>query len=125
MAMLPSNERVTLEVAAESVQLLTGGKAFANELSEQKIINVVADYYNLAPSQLVGKIRTGQIALARHIAMYLIRNTLDVPLKKIGDIFGGKDHTTVMNAIQKVDKGLKTDMSLKEAVDELQKRLKL
>ena len=124
MAMLPLNERVTLEVAAESVQLLTGGKAFANELSEQKIINVVADYYNLAPSQLVGKIRTGQIALARHIAMYLIRNTLDVPLKKIGDIFGGKDHTTVMNAIQKVDKGLKTDMSLKEAVDELQKRLK-
>ena len=124
MAMLPANERVTLEVAAESVQLLTGGKAFANELSEQKIINIVADYYNLAPSQLVGKIRTGQIALARHIAMYLIRNTLDVPLKKIGDIFGGKDHTTVMNAIQKVDKGLKTDMSLKEAVDELQKRLK-
>ena len=122
--MLAPNERVTLEIAAESVQSLSGGKAFANELSEQKIINTVADYYNLAPSQLVGKIRTGQIALARHIAMYLIRNTLDVPLKKIGDIFGGKDHTTVMNAIQKVDKGLKTDMSLKEAVDELQKRLK-
>ena len=56
--------------------------------------------------------------------MYLIRNTLDVSLKKIGDIFGGKDHTTVMNAIQKVDKGLKTDAKLKEAVEELQKRLK-
>ena len=101
-----------------------GGKAIASELSEQKVINVVADYYNLSPSQLTGKIRTGQIALARHIAMYLIRITLDVSLKKIGDIFGGKDHTTVMNAIQKVDKGLKTDMALKEAVEELQKRLK-
>ena len=122
--MMSPEERVTLEVAAESLQLLSGGKAFANELNEQKIINTVADYYNLVPSQLTGKIRTGQIALARHIAMYLIRNTLDVSLKKIGDIFGGKDHTTVMNAIQKVDKGLKTDMVLKEAVDELQRRLK-
>ena len=117
-------DRITLDIAAESVQSLVGGKAIASELSEQKIINVVADYYNLSPSQLTGKIRTGQIALARHIAMYLIRITLDVSLKKIGDIFGGKDHTTVMNAIEKVDKGLKTDQSLKEAVDELQKRLK-
>ena len=121
---LKQTDRITLEVAAESVQSLVGIKGVANELSEQRIINVVADYYNLSPSQLTGKIRTGQIALARHIAMYLIRNTLDVPLKKIGEIFGGKDHTTVMNAISKVDKGLKTDPHLKEAVEELQKRLK-
>ena len=121
---LKQTDRITLEVAAESVQSLVGIKNIASELSEQKIINVVADYYNLSPSQLTGKIRTGQIALARHIAMYLIRNTLDVSLKKIGDIFGGKDHTTVMNAIQKVDKGLKTDAKLKEAIEELQKRLK-
>lgn len=121
---IKQTERITLDVAAESLQSLVGGKTVISELNEQKIINVVADYYNLSPSQLTGKIRTGQIALARHIAMYLIRNTLDVPLKKIGDIFGGKDHTTVMNAIQKVDKGLKTDPALKEAVEELQKRLK-
>ncbi len=121
---MKQTDRITLDVAMESVESLVGGKAIASELSEQKVINVVADYYNLSPSQLTGKIRTGQIALARHIAMYLIRITLDVSLKKIGEIFGGKDHTTVMNAIQKVDKGLKTDPALKEAVDELQKRLK-
>jgi chromosomal replication initiator protein len=85
---------------------------------------VVSDYYNLTPSQLTGRIRTGQIALARHIAMYLIRITLDIPLKKIGDMFGGKDHTTVMSAIQKVDNGLKTDTKLKSAIEELQKRIK-
>ena len=124
MLSLDESQRVTLDVAIESARSIIGGKTLANELSEQKIINVVADYYNLTPSQLTGTVRTGQIALARHIAMYLIRNTLDVSLKRIGDIFGGKDHTTVMNAIQKVDKGLKTDMVLKEAVDELQKRLK-
>ena len=124
MMSLDENQRVTLDIAIESARSIIGGKTLANEMSEQRIINIVSDYYNLTPSQLTGTVRTGQIALARHIAMYLIRNTLDVPLKKIGDVFGGKDHTTVMNAIQKVDKGLKTDMALKEAVEELQKRLK-
>ncbi|HNX15996.1 MAG TPA: chromosomal replication initiator protein DnaA [Bacilli bacterium] len=121
---LKQTDKITMEVAMEAVQSLTGGKSLSSQLNEQKIINVVSDYYNLTPSQLTGRIRTGQIALARHIAMYLIRITLDIPLKKIGDMFGGKDHTTVMSAIQKVDKGLKNDSELKSAVDELQKRIK-
>ena len=113
-----------MDDAVDAVSSLIGGKQLSTQLSEQKIINVVADYYNLTPSQITGKIRTGQIALARHIAMYLIRQMLDVPLKKIGDMFGGKDHTTVMSAISKVDKELKTNESLKEAITELEKRLK-
>ncbi|MFA6675371.1 MAG: chromosomal replication initiator protein DnaA [Bacilli bacterium] len=121
---LKQTDKITMDVAVEAVQSLTGGKSLASQLNEQKIINVVSDYYNLTPSQLTGKIRTGQIALARHIAMYLIRITLDIPLKKIGDMFGGKDHTTVMSAIQKVDKGLKNNLELKTAIEELQKRLK-
>ena len=116
-------DRITLEVATEAVSSLVGGKQAVTEVNEQKIISIVADYYNLTPSHLTGKIRTGQIALARHIAMYLIRDTLDVPLKKIGDVFGGKDHTTVMSAIQKVEKELKTDESLKEAINELKTRI--
>ena len=121
---LKQTDKITMDVAVEAVQSLVGGKTISTQLSEQKIINIVADYYNLTPSQLTGKIRTGQIALARHIAMYLIRQTLDVPLKKIGDTFGGKDHTTVMNAIAKVDKELKTDENLKTAIEELKKRIK-
>lgn len=121
---LKQTDKISMDVAMEAVQSLTGGKSLSSTLNEQKIINVVSDYYNLTPSQLTGRIRTGQIALARHIAMYLIRITLDIPLKKIGDIFGGKDHTTVMSAIQKVDNGLKTDTKLKSAIEELQKRIK-
>lgn len=119
------SNNITMETAISAVSPIKGGKQLSSQISEQKIINVVADYYNLAPSELTGKSRSGQIALARHIAMYLIRNTLDIPLKKIGDMFGGKDHTTVMSGISKVDKELKTDKSLKEAVDELQKRIKV
>ena len=111
-------------VGIEAVQNITGIKNVAAQLSEQKIINVVADYYNLTPSQLIGKVRTGQIALARHIAMYLIRINIDIPLTKVGNTFGGRDHTTVMNGIAKVESMLKTDEQLKTVINALQKRLK-
>ena len=68
-------DKVTLDVAIEAVQNITGIKNAAAQLTEQKIINIVASYYNLSTTQLIGKTRTGQITLARHIAMYLIRLT--------------------------------------------------
>ena len=121
---LSSEDRITMDVAIRAVSSIKGGKNIAAQLSEQKIINVVADYYNLTPSEITGKVRTGQISLARHIAMYLIRKHLDVPLKKIGDMFGGKDHTTVMSGISKVDKELKTNKQLQDAIEELEAKLK-
>lgn len=114
----------TMDLAIEAAEDLLDNRQVSTQVSGQKIINVVADYYNLAPNQLTSKIRTGQIALARHIAMYLMRYMLDVSYKNIGDMFGGKDHTTVMSGITKVEKELKTDESLREVVEELQKRLK-
>ncbi len=121
---LLDEEKITMDVAIKAVSSIKGGKNVATQLSEQKIINVVADYYNLTPSQITGKVRTGQVSLARHISMYLIRKHLDIPLKKIGDMFGGKDHTTVMSGISKVDKELKTNKQLQDAVSELEERLK-
>jgi len=120
---IKQTDTVTMDIAAEAVSSLVNGQKIATELSEQKIINIVADYYDLTPSQLTGKIRTGQIALARHIAMYLIRFELDVPLKKIGATFGGKDHTTVMNAISHVDNELKTNVGLQEAIKQLKEQI--
>lgn len=120
---LLDEEKITMDVAIKAIGSIKGGKNIANQLSEQKIINTVADYYNLTPSQITGKVRTGQISLARHISMYLIRKHLDVPLKKIGAMFGGKDHTTVMSGISKVDKELKTNKQLQDAITELESRL--
>ena len=117
-------DKIDLDVAIEAVQNITNIKNAAAQLSEQKVINVVANYYKLTPNELTGKTRTGQIALARHIAMYLIRNNIDVPLTKIGAMFGGRDHTTVMNGILKVENMLKTDEGLKTVINDLQKALK-
>ncbi|MCH3909441.1 MAG: chromosomal replication initiator protein DnaA [Bacilli bacterium] len=117
-------KHVNLETAMASVQSLVDVENDKAKLSETKIINTVADYYNLSSVQLTGKVRTSQIAMARHIAMYLIRDMLDIPFTKIGAIFGGKDHATVMNGVNKVEKNLKEDKELLKAVTELRSRLK-
>jgi chromosomal replication initiator protein len=117
-------KHVDLETAMRSVSGLVDVKEDEEKLSEQKIINTVADYYNLAPYQIQGNVRTSQIAMARHISMYLIRDLMDVPFQKIGRYFGGKDHATVMNGVNKVEKSLKTDTALAQAVNELKERLK-
>ncbi|HKL84279.1 MAG TPA: chromosomal replication initiator protein DnaA [Bacilli bacterium] len=116
--------KVTYEIAAQSVESLINVLDSQTKLSEKRVISVVADYYNLTPTQLTGRNRTTQVSMARHIAMYLMRELLDLPFSKVGKAFGGKDHSTVMNAIQKVEKLLKTDPSFKKVIDDLNARLK-
>lgn len=122
ISIAPTNH-VTMEVALNSAQSIINVKDAVTKLSETKIINVVADYYNLTPALIIGKNRTGQVALARHIAMYLSREILDLPFVRIGKAFGGKDHSTVINAVDKVEKQLKIEPALLQAVNEIKERL--
>jgi len=117
-------QHITLSIAKEAIESLASNSSKDERLNEDRIIRVVADYYNLAPSQVTGRNRTGQIAIARHIAMYLIRTNLKVTYTKIGAFFGGKDHATVMNGVSKVEKKLKTDPNLQKAVDDINAKLK-
>lgn len=96
-----------------------------NDLTASKIIRCVADYYGLTKLQLVSKTRTKNIATARHMAMYLCRKHLDMPYVKIGDEFGKRDHSTVMSACEKVEKGLKNDETYRQAVGELEKLMQV
>jgi chromosomal replication initiator protein len=121
---IKQTNHITMELAMESVQPLMGSSTPTSSLTETRIINTVADYYNLTSNQITGRIRTNQIAMARHIAMYLIRSLLDMPFLKIGSLFGGKDHSTVMNAVSKVEKSLKVDNAIATAVQQLKQRLK-
>lgn len=94
-----------------------------NELSVSKIKKIVADYYNLTTKQLTSSTRTKNIAIPRHIAMYLCRNILDVPYKEIGNEFGNRDHSTVINACEKVESLIKTDQNYSKAIDEIKARM--
>lgn len=121
---IKQSKHIDLPLAIESVSSIINVKETERMLSEERIIEVVADYYNLTVSQLKGNVRASQLALARHISMYLIRTMLDVPFKKIGQTFGGKDHSTVMSAVEKVESNLKTNPQLSQAIHEIQNRLK-
>lgn len=92
-------------------------------LSPKKIINAVADYYGLTHQQITSKTRTKNISNARQISIYLCRKLLHLSYIKIGDAFGGRDHSTVINAYDKVSKALKKDESMNQAIQEIEKTL--
>ncbi|HBQ42962.1 MAG TPA: chromosomal replication initiator protein DnaA, partial [Lactobacillus acetotolerans] len=92
-------------------------------LQISKIQEVVANYFQTSTTELKGKRRVRQIVVPRQIAMYLSRELTDASLPKIGQEFGGKDHTTVMHAYQKISRQIKTDSDIKTAVFDLKQML--
>jgi chromosomal replication initiator protein len=89
-------------------------------LSPKKIIKAVADYYGLTRQQITSKTRTKNIANARHISIYLCRKMLDLSYIKIGDEFGGRDHSTIMSACTKVETQISKDPVFAQAVGDIQ-----
>ncbi|MBI2010261.1 MAG: chromosomal replication initiator protein DnaA [Candidatus Chisholmbacteria bacterium] len=67
-----------------------------------EVIDQVATFFSFKPAALKGKRRTKDLVKARHVAMYLLRKDLEVGLEEIGRVFGGRDHTTVMHAVDKI-----------------------
>ncbi len=87
------------------------------------IQRLAADHYRVRVIDLKSKNRSQPLVIARQIAMYLIKKYLDKSLVEIGRAFGGKDHTTVINAIKRVESQLHKDSDLKKDIDELQSRI--
>jgi chromosomal replication initiator protein len=79
-------------------------------VSPKKIAEIVAEFYNIKPEDLIKQSRKKEFVKPRQVAMYIIRTELDTSFPSIGDFFGGRDHTTVMHAVDKI----KTLISAKE-----------
>ena len=84
-----------------------------SDLEPQKVVDLVAHYFNLSAEKLLGRDRSRNVALPRQIAMYLLREEANVSLPQIGEVLGGRDHTTVMYAIDKISKEIKGDSGSK------------
>ncbi len=91
-----------------------------NGLSPKKIIKAVAEYYGLTRQQITSKTRTKNISNARHISIYLCRKLLDISYIKIGDEFGGRDHSTIISACTKVERQIAKDPTYAAAVSEIE-----
>ncbi|MBM7561005.1 chromosomal replication initiator protein DnaA [Fusibacter tunisiensis] len=84
----------------------------------------VAEYFNMKVDEFDSKKRTRQIAYPRQIAMYLSRELTDLSLPKIGEEFGGRDHTTVIHACEKINNEIKSDYEMKNKIDNIIKEIK-
>ena len=88
------------------------------------IINAVAAYYKFTADDLYGSSRVQAVALARQIAMYLCREQTNLSLPKIGQLFGGRDHTTVMYAQKKITEYMNERRYVYNQVTEIIGRIK-
>lgn len=108
---------ITKDLAAEALNKFIEDKKGA--LDANDIVSAVCQYYKISPSDLFGKKKTKNIVEPRMIAIYLIIDLLSMPLVTIGQIFGGRDHTTVIHARDKISEEMKTNTRLKIVVADL------
>jgi len=90
----------------------------------EKILNAVQKRREVSREELVGKDRSKNIATARNMAMYLIRQTLGLSNKAIGDIFGNRDHSTVVSNLKAAEKLLKSDASFEAEVNDIRREIR-
>jgi chromosomal replication initiator protein len=98
-------------------------QADTGPVDAEAIIRKVGDYYGVTIAQIKGKRRDKALVTARQVAMHLVREMTSASLPEIGRIFGGKDHTTVIHACQKIKASLKDDLQLSHSLRELSESL--
>jgi len=93
-------------------------------LNEQDVLNLTAEEFNLAPAELLSDVRKREILVPRQLAMYFMREDLQLSYEHIGEIFGGKNHTTVMHACQKIAEQIKKDKLLVKHYNAIKRALR-
>ena len=113
-----ANKEITYELACEALKDIISGKV-NKEINVDLIKEKVSQYYNIKISDFNLKKMTREIAFPRQVAMYLSRELTDLSLPKIGESFGGKDHTTVMHAHEKISNDIKKNKDLKDKIENI------
>ena len=109
---------LTVETA-QKVLTDMGNTIKTRTITFEGITKVVAEHYNIKRDELFNKKRTQNIAHPRQVAMYLCRELADLSYPKIGELFGGRDHTTVIHAYEKISKNKNTNLSLQKEIQEM------
>ena len=116
------NKDINADLAAEALKdIIPNSKPKIISISD--IQRVVGEYFNVKLDDFKAKKRTKSVAFPRQIAMYLSRELTDSSLPKIGEEFGGRDHTTVIHAHEKISKLLQSDSQLQDHIKEINLKL--
>ncbi|POR05368.1 chromosomal replication initiation protein DnaA [Alkalispirochaeta sphaeroplastigenens] len=117
------NKEVSLEVAQRQLKDFFSSPT-QNNITVDIIQRVVADYFNLSSNELKGKKRTRQVAFPRQMAMYITREITEASMTDVGLEFGGRDHTTVMHACQRISSRMRTDPTIEDIIQTLIRKIK-
>lgn len=118
------NKDINADLAAEALKdIIPSSKPKVITIHE--IQRIVGEYFNVKLEDFAAKKRTKSVAFPRQIAMYLSRELTDFSLPKIGEEFGGRDHTTVIHAHEKISKMLQTDAQFQKQLKEINDMLKV
>jgi len=118
------DREIDLELAQEALKdLINTDSGSTREINIPNIKKVVAENYNINLTKMDSKKRTQNIVLPRQIAMYLSREMTDSSLPVIGDAFGGRDHTTVMHAHNKITEKIEENQEFRKTISKLQKKI--
>ncbi|MGH7752149.1 MAG: helix-turn-helix domain-containing protein, partial [Gemmatimonadales bacterium] len=124
------NREVTIELARDALsdKIRQGDEAAAAGAgraapSIDRVQEVVARRWGVTPEGLRSKVRTKTLTVPRQVAMYLAREMLGMQLVEIGQAFGGRDHSTVIHSVDKVERQMVRDRSFKERVEMARREL--
>jgi chromosomal replication initiator protein len=114
-----TDRRISVSLAEEALKDIISRQEKKKLITIENILKETASYFALKPEELKARKRTRNVAFPRHIAMYLARELTDASLPKIGNEFGGRDHTTVMHAHKKIGDDILADSNLKSVIEQI------
>lgn len=117
------NTPITIDQAKELIKDYSKLPSSGN-ISIENIKKVIAEDFNISVKDLIGSKRTNLISYARHIAFYITRNLTELSLSDIGNEFGGRDHSSVINGIKKIEDKIKIDSILNQKIQQIIKEIK-
>ena len=113
---------ITLELAQDCLKQILSSFSVAN-INHNTIMKVVSRYYDITPDQMKTQKRSRDISFPRQVAMYLCRELTGMSLPKIGQVFGKKNHTTVMHACDKIGVEIDSNADLRRAITEMKRNI--
>ena len=116
------NTEITMDIAVKELQNIISPDQ-PREITPQLIIEVVSEHFGITVDQIMSKSRSSDVAKPRQIAMYLCKNMTDHPLDSIGQLLGGRDHSTVIHGIKKVTDEISSDQTFAKTVETIRKKI--
>jgi chromosomal replication initiator protein len=117
------NTEITEELITSLLGKSTSSDATPIKASPSDVIDAVAKYYSLGKRALLGESRARPVARPRQVLMYILRVQLGLPLEEVGRLIGGRDHTTVMHAVEKIQQLATSDVQIREDIVGIKKAI--